>query len=458
MADTKFVLSEKEMPRQWYNLAADLPKPPLPPLGPDGNPIGPEMLAPVFPMNLIEQEVSTERWIDIPEEVMEIYSMWRPSPLYRAKRLEKLLGTPARIYFKNEGVSPAGSHKPNTAVPQAWYNKQFGIKRLTTETGAGQWGSALSFACSLVGLECKVFMVRISFDQKPFRRLMMETWGGTCIPSPSTQTQAGRDILEKMPDTPGSLGIAISEAVEAAVTDPTGETRYSLGSVLNHVMLHQTIIGQEAKKQLELAGETGPDVVIGCAGGGSNFAGLAFPFVLDKINGKEIDIIPVEPTSCPTMTRAPFAYDHGDTAKMTPLLPMHSLGHNFVPPPIHAGGLRYHGMAPLVSHAIELGLLSPRALHQLECYDAAVKFARTEGFISAPETSHAIAATIQEALKAKEEGKEKVILFNWSGHGLMDLKGYELYFENQLHDYELPQEEIDKSEEIFKNYPKPVIV
>jgi len=458
MADTKFVLSEKEMPRQWYNLAADLPKPPLPPLGPDGNPIGPEMLAPVFPMNLIEQEVSTERWIDIPEEVMEIYSMWRPSPLYRAKRLEKLLGTPARIYFKNEGVSPAGSHKPNTAVPQAWYNKQFGIKRLTTETGAGQWGSALSFACSLVGLECKVFMVRISFDQKPYRRLMMETWGGTCIPSPSTQTQAGRDILEKMPDTPGSLGIAISEAVEAAVTDPTGETRYSLGSVLNHVMLHQTIIGQEAKKQLELAGETGPDVVIGCAGGGSNFAGLAFPFVLDKINGKEIDIIPVEPTSCPTMTRAPFAYDHGDTAKMTPLLPMHSLGHNFVPPPIHAGGLRYHGMAPLVSHAIELGLLSPRALHQIECYEAAIKFARTEGFISAPETSHAIAATIQEALKAKEEGKEKVILFNWSGHGLMDLKGYELYFENQLHDYELPQEEIDKSEEIFKNYPKPVIV
>ncbi len=458
MADTKFVLSEKEMPRQWYNLAADLPKPPLPPLGPDGNPIGPEMLAPVFPMNLIEQEVSTERWIDIPEEVMEIYSMWRPSPLYRAKRLEKLLGTPARIYFKNEGVSPAGSHKPNTAVPQAWYNKQFGIKRLTTETGAGQWGSALSFACSLVGLECKVFMVRISFDQKPYRRLMMETWGGTCIPSPSTQTQAGRDILEKMPDTPGSLGIAISEAVEAAVTDPTGETRYSLGSVLNHVMLHQTIIGQEAKKQLELAGETGPDVVIGCAGGGSNFSGLAFPFVLDKINGKEIDIIPVEPTSCPTMTRAPFAYDHGDTAKMTPLLPMHSLGHNFVPPPIHAGGLRYHGMAPLVSHAIELGLLSPRALHQIECYEAAIKFARTEGFISAPETSHAIAATIQEALKAKEEGKEKVILFNWSGHGLMDLKGYELYFENQLHDYELPQEEIDKSEEIFKNYPKPVIV
>ncbi len=457
MSDTKFVLSEKDMPRQWYNLAADLPKPPLPPLGPDGNPISPDMLAPVFPMNLIEQEVSQDRWIDIPEEVLEIYSMWRPSPLYRAKRLEKLLDTPARIYFKNEGVSPAGSHKPNTAVPQAWYNKQFGIERLTTETGAGQWGSALSFACSLVGLECKVFMVRISFDQKPFRRLMMETWGGKCIPSPSSETQAGRNILEQMPDTPGSRGIAISEAVEAAVTDPTGKTRYSLGSVLNHVMLHQTIIGQEAKKQLELAGEKKADVVIGCAGGGSNFAGLSFPFVLDKINGADITIIPVEPASCPTMTRAPFAYDHGDTAEMTPLLPMHSLGHNFVPPPIHAGGLRYHGMAPLVSHAIELGLLEPRALHQLECYEAAVKFARTEGFISAPETSHAIAATIQEALKAKEEGKEKVILFNWSGHGLMDLKGYEMFFGGQLHDYALPDEEIEKSEEILKKYPKPVI-
>ena len=458
MSDTKFVLSEKDMPRQWYNLAADLPKAPLPPLGPDGNPIGPEMLAPVFPMNLIEQEVSTDRWIDIPEEVLEIYSMWRPSPLHRARRLEKLLDTPARIYYKNEGVSPAGSHKPNTAVPQAWYNKQFGIEKLTTETGAGQWGSALSFACSLVGLECKVFMVRISFDQKPFRRLMMETWGGTCIPSPSTQTQAGRAMLEAMPDTPGSLGMAISEAVEAAVTDPTGKTRYSLGSVLNHVMLHQTIIGQEAKKQLALAGEKKVDVVIGCAGGGSNFAGLAFPFALDKINGAEIDIIPVEPASCPTMTRAPFAYDHGDTAEMTPLLAMHSLGHKFVPPPIHAGGLRYHGMAPLVSHAIELGLMNPLALHQIECYEAAVTFARTEGFISAPETSHAIAAAIREAKKAKEEGKEKVIVFNWSGHGLMDLKGYEMYFNDQLHDYELPQEEIDRSEEILKKYPKPVIV
>lgn len=454
---TKFTLSEQEIPRQWYNLAADFPKPMLPPLGPDGNPVSPDMLAPVFPMNLIEQEVTQERWVDIPEEILELYSIWRPSPLYRAKRLEKMLGTPARIYFKNEGVSPAGSHKPNTAIPQAWYNKQFGIKRLTTETGAGQWGSALSFAGALVGLEVKVYMVRISFDQKPFRRLMMETWGGNCIPSPSTETNAGRAILEKMPDTPGSLGIAISEAVEAAVTDESGETRYALGSVLNHVMLHQTIIGQEAKKQLELAGEKKVDVVIGCAGGGSNFAGLAFPFALDKINGADIKIIPVEPSSCPTLTKSPFSYDHGDVARMTPLLPMHSLGHAFVPPPIHAGGLRYHGMAPMVSHAVELGLMEPLALHQLECYDAAVKFARSEGFISAPETSHAIAATIREALQAKEEGKEKVIIFNWSGHGLMDLKGYEMYFADQLTDYELSDEEIAKSREVLAGLPVPHI-
>ena len=454
---TKFVLSENEMPRQWYNLAADLPKPMLPPLGPDGKPVSPEMLAPVFPMNLIEQEMTPARWVDIPEEILEMYAIWRPSPLYRARRLEKMLGTPARIYFKNEGVSPAGSHKPNTAIPQAWYNKQFGIKRLTTETGAGQWGSALSFACSLIGLECKVFMVRISFDQKPFRRLMMETWGGKCIPSPSSETNAGRKILAETPDTPGSLGIAISEAVEAAVTDPTGQTRYSLGSVLNHVMLHQTIIGLEAKKQLALAGEKKVDVVIGCAGGGSNFAGLAFPFVLDKINGADITIIPVEPASCPTLTRAPFVYDHGDTAEMTPLLPMYSLGHNFVPAPIHAGGLRYHGMAPLVSHAAKLGLLEPLAIEQLECFDAALKFARSEGFISAPETSHAIAATIREALKAKEEGKEKVIVFNWSGHGLMDLRGYEMYMAGQLTNYIMPQEEIDLAVESLKKYPPAVV-
>jgi tryptophan synthase beta chain len=457
MDQYKIELSERELPRRWYNLAADLPSPLLPPLGPDGQPIKPEMLAPVFPMNIIEQEVSRKRWIDIPEEVLQLLCMWRPSPLYRARRLEQALGTPARIYYKNEGVSPAGSHKPNTAVPQAWYNKQFGIQRLCTETGAGQWGSALAFACSLVGLECKVFMVRISYDQKPYRRLMMETWGATCIPSPSDQTQAGRNILAKMPDTPGSLGIAISEAIEAAVTDPTGKSRYSLGSVLNHVLLHQTIIGQEAKKQLKKAGEKAPDVVIACAGGGSNFAGLAFPFVADKIHGANIDIIPVEPTGCPKMTRAPFAYDHGDTAKMTPLLPMHSLGHSFVPPPIHAGGLRYHGMAPLVSQAIVEGLITPRAYPQLKCYEAAVTFARTEGFIPAPETSHAIAATIDEAKKAKEEGKEKVILFCWSGHGLLDLGGYDSYFRGKLTDFVLPEQELQESLKELANLPKPAV-
>jgi tryptophan synthase beta chain len=451
----RMLLNEDEIPRQWYNLAADLPTPLQPPLGPDGNPITPDMLAPVFPMNLIEQEVSQERWIDIPEGILDILYRWRPSPLHRAKYLEEALGTPARIYYKNESLSPAGSHKPNTAVAQAWYNKEFGIKKITTETGAGQWGSAISFACSLLGLECKVFMVRISFDQKPFRKIMMETWGGTCIASPSNETQAGRDILARLPDTPGSLGIAISEAIEAAVTDPKGETRYALGSVLNHVMLHQTIIGLEAKKQLEKFGEKKVDIVIGCAGGGSNFAGLAFPFVSDKINGAEIEIIPVEPYSCPTLTHAPFVYDHGDTAKMTPLLPMYSLGHDFIPPPIHAGGLRYHGMSPLVSQAIVEGLLTPRAIHQLECYQSAILFARTEGIIIAPETSHAVAAVIQEANKAKEEGKEKVIVFNLSGHGLMDLSGYQRFFDGELKDYAYPREEIHKSLEALEGLPKP---
>ena len=451
----KTFLAEKDNPRQWYNIAADLPTPLQPPLGPDGKPITPDMLAPVFPMNLIEQEVSQERWIDIPEEILDLLYRWRPSPLYRAKYLEKVLDTPARIYYKNEGVSPPGSHKPNTAVAQAWYNKQFGIKRLTTETGAGQWGSALAFACTLLDLECKVFMVRISFDQKPFRRLMMETWGANCVASPSEETNAGRNILKQIPDTPGSLGIAISEAIEAAVTDQSGQTRYSLGSVLNHVMLHQSIIGLEAKKQLESIGEKKVDVVIGCAGGGSNFAGLAFPFVADKIAGADIKIVPTEPTSCPTMTRAPFSYDHGDTAQMTPLLPMHSLGHTFVPPPIHAGGLRYHGMAPLVSQTIVEGLMEPMALHQIECYEAAMLWARTEGFISAPETSHAIAATIREAKQAKEEGKEKVIIMNWSGHGLMDLTGYQAFLENKLFDYPLPEEELQKSLHVMDNLPKP---
>lgn len=451
---TKITLLEKEMPRQWYNLAADLPTPMLPPLGPDGNPVTPDQLAPVFPMNLIEQEVSQERWIDIPEGVLDLLYRWRPSPMHRARYLEEALGTPARIYYKNESVSPAGSHKPNTAVAQAWYNKEFGIKKITTETGAGQWGSALSFACSILGLECKVFMVRISFDQKPFRKVMMETWGGQCIPSPSNLTNAGREVLAKHPDTPGSLGIAISEAIEAAVTDERGETRYALGSVLNHVMLHQTIIGLEAKKQLEKAGEKKVDVVIGCCGGGSNFAGLAFPFMTDKINGAQIEIIPVEPASCPTMTRAPFAYDHGDIAKMTPLLPMYSLGHAFVPPPIHAGGLRYHGMSPLVSQSIVEGLATPMAIHQIECYEAAMLFARTEGIIVAPETSHAVAAAIRKAREAKEEGKERVIVFNLSGHGLMDLYGYDKYMRGELTDYSLPQKDMDESLAEIRDYPK----
>jgi len=455
MKTTKILLSEKEMPTQWYNIIPDMKSPPKPPLGPDGKPVTPDQLAPVFPMNLIEQEVSTDRWIDIPEEIMQAYRLWRPTPLFRAHNLEKKLQTPAKIYYKHEGYSPPGSHKPNTAVAQAYYNREFGIERLTTETGAGQWGSALSFACSLFGLECKVFMVRISYDQKPYRRLMMNTWGADCVPSPSKETKAGRAILEKDPDTPGSLGIAISEAIELAVSDTSGKTRYSLGSVLNHVMLHQTIIGLEAKKQLEKADVKKVHTVIGCAGGGSNFSGLALPFAADKIYGADIDIIPVEPTACPTMTKAPFVYDFGDTAQMTPLMPMHSLGHAFIPPPIHAGGLRYHGMAPIVSQAIREGIMTPRAFDQLKCYQAAVEWARTEGFIPAPETSHAIAAVIDEALKAKESGEEKVILFNWSGHGLLDLTGYEAYFAGKLEDYPLPQEEIIKSTRVLENLPKP---
>jgi tryptophan synthase beta chain len=450
----KINLKESDIPKQWYNLAPDLPSPLLPPLGPNGKPVTPDMLTPVFPMNLIEQEVSTNRWIDIPEEVLQILYRWRPAPLRRAANLEKHLGTPARIYYKDESTSPPGSHKPNTAVPQAWYNKQFGIKRLTTETGAGQWGSALAFACSLLGLECKVYMVRISFDQKPFRKTMMQVWGANCVASPSNETNAGRKILAEMPNTPGSLGIAISEAIEAAVTDRTGKTRYSLGSVLNHVMLHQTIIGLEAKKQLKLAGEKKVDVVIGCAGGGSNFAGLSFPFVADKINGAKIKIMPIEPTSCPSMTRGPFAYDFGDTACTTPLLAMFTLGHSFIPAPIHAGGLRYHGMAPLVCQAIVEGLLEPKAYPQTKCYNAALTWARTEGTICAPETSHAIAATIDEANLAKEEGKEKVILFNYSGHGLMDLSGYDAFMSGKLTDYELPEEDLNKFTAPLKAHPK----
>lgn len=455
--DVKIFLSESEMPKQWYNLAADLPTPLQPPLGPNGKPVTGDMLAPVFPMNLIEQEVSTKRWIDIPEELRAMLVRWRPSPLRRAVWLEEYLKTPAKIYFKDESVSPAGSHKPNTAIPQAWYNKKFGIKHLTTETGAGQWGSALALACKLVGLDCKVYMVKASFEQKPFRKMMMGVWGAECIASPSNTTNAGREVLKKMPDTPGSLGIAISEAVEAAVTDPTGSTRYALGSVLNHVLLHQTVIGLEAKKQLALAGIKKPDVVIGCAGGGSNFAGLSFPFMSDKIAGEKIEIYPVEPAACPTLTKGPFMYDHGDIAQMTPLLAMHSLGHTFIPSAIHAGGLRYHGMAPLVSAAVVDGLATPRAYPQSKCFEAALIWSRTEGFIPAPETSHAIACVIDEANKAKAEGKEKVILFNYSGHGLMDLVGYDLFMSGKLTDYILSDAEIKEALAPLAGLPKPTL-
>ena len=449
----KIFLPESELPRQWYNIMADMPTPMEPPLHPGtGNPVGPDDLAPIFPMPLIEQEVSQERFIDIPEEVLEKYLLWRPTPLYRAYNLEKHLDTPAKIYFKNEGVSPAGSHKPNTALPQAYYNMISGTKRITTETGAGQWGSALAFSCALFGLKCKVFMVKISFNQKPYRRLMMETWGASCVPSPSPETKAGQKILESNPDSPGSLGIAISEAVEAAVTSEG--SKYSLGSVLNHVMLHQTINGLECQKQMAIAGDY-PDVIIGCAGGGSNFAGHCLPFVRDKINGKDIDVIAVEPASCPTMTQGPFAYDFGDTVQMTPLLPMHTLGHSFVPAPIHAGGLRYHGMAPIISQLILDNIIRAEAVPQLETFKAGLTFARTEGFISAPETNHAVAMVIREALKAKEEGKEKVILFNWSGHGLVDMAAYEAYLAGQLSDYALPEEEIHRALEDIGPLPKP---
>ena len=453
MRTKKFVLSDQDMPRKWYNIMADLPNGMEPPLHPGtGQPCGPEDLAPIFPMNLIEQEVSTERWIDIPEEILDKYAIWRPSPLYRAHNLEKALDTPAKIYFKNEGVSPAGSHKPNTAIAQAYYNKLAGTKKITTETGAGQWGSALSMCCSFFGIECKVYMVKISYNQKPYRRLMMETWGANCTASPSNETAAGRSILEKDPDCPGSLGMAISEAVEAAVGDDT--TKYALGSVLNHVMIHQSIIGLEAKKQMEMAGDY-PDIIIGSAGGGSNFAGLAATFARDKINGKDIDIIAVEPTSCPTLTRGPFAYDFGDTVQMTPLLPMHTLGHNFVPAPIHAGGLRYHGMAPIVSQLVLDGIVRPESIQQIETFKAGMTFARSEGYISAPECNHAIAMTIREALKAKKEGKEKTILFNWSGHGLVDLGAYEGYFRGKLADHDLPQEQIDAALKDIEPLPKP---
>ncbi len=435
-ARTKYLLDEDELPAQWYNIVPDLPSPPPSPLHPGtGEPIGPDDLAPLFPMALIGQEVSSERAIDIPEEVRDVYRLWRPSPLYRARRLERDLGTPAHIYYKYEGVSPAGSHKPNTAVPQAYYNAAEGVTKLTTETGAGQWGSALAFAAALFGLECEVWQVRASYDQKPYRKLMMETFGATVHPSPSDLTQSGRAVLDEHPDSPGSLGIAISEAVEMAAADPG--TRYALGSVLNHVLLHQTVIGEEAIKQMALAGET-PDLIVGCTGGGSNFAGLAFPFLREKLAGR-IDprILAVEPAACPSLTRGVYAYDFGDTAGLTPLMKMHTLGHNFIPDPIHAGGLRYHGMSPLLSHIYELGFIDAVAKPQSACFAAGVRFARTEGIIPAPEPTHALAATIEEALRCKETGEEKVILTALCGHAHLDLPAYGRYLAGEVIDRDL---------------------
>ncbi|MEW6002219.1 MAG: TrpB-like pyridoxal phosphate-dependent enzyme [Nitrospirota bacterium] len=443
MKETKVMLPESEIPKRWYNIMADMPNLPKPPLHPaTKQPVGPEDLAAIFPMALIEQEVATERWIDIPEEVLKIFTLWRPSPLQRAHRLEEALGTPAKIYYKYEGLSPAGSHKPNTSIPQAYYNKMAGKKRIATETGAGQWGSALALGGSLFGIDVTVYMVRVSYDQKPYRRILMETWGATVHASPSTVTQSGKKILEADPSNPGSLGIAISEAVEDAATHE--DTNYSLGSVLNHVLLHQTVIGLEAKKQFELVGDY-PDIVVGCIGGGSNLAGASFPFIRDKINGKDLRVIAVEPTSCPTLTKGEFRYDFGDTAGFTPLIMMYTLGHDFVPPGIHAGGLRYHGDAPLMCQLYHDKLIEARAYHQTTVFEAAVKFARSEGIVPAPETAHAIKAVIDEALLCKEEGRGKTIFFNLSGHGYLDLQAYADYLEGKLIDYEYPEEKIKEA-------------
>jgi tryptophan synthase beta chain len=445
---TKIVLSEKDMPTHWYNINADLPAAGVvmaPPLHPGTlQPIGPADLAPLFPMALIAQEVSTERYIEIPDEVQDILKLWRPTPLYRAHRWEKALGTPARIYYKYEGVSPSGSHKTNTAVPQAYYNKQEGITRITTETGAGQWGSALSFACQIFGIECKVYMVKISYEQKPYRKLMMQSWGATVVPSPSDQTNAGRSILAQHPDSTGSLGIAISEAVEEAAT--RDDTKYALGSVLNHVLLHQTVIGQEVIKQLEVAGADWPDVVVGCTGGGSNFGGFAFPFLRENVvNGKNARIVAVEPAAAPSLTRGVYAYDFGDTAAMTPLLKMHTLGHDFVPAPIHAGGLRYHGMSAQISAIKEAGLIEAVAIKQRSVFEAALSFSRSEGILPAPEPAHAIYQTMQEALACKESGEAKTIVFNLCGHGHFDMASYEAYLSGQLSDYEFSEAEMQES-------------
>lgn len=451
MEQVKFTLDEKQMPTAWYNIQADLPEPLPPALHPGTKePLGPQDLAPLFPMELIKQEVSNERYIEIPEEVRDIYRLWRPTSLFRARRLEKALDTPAKIYYKYEGTSPPGSHKPNTAVAQAYYNKQEGVKRIATETGAGQWGSALAFAGACFDIEIKVFMVKVSYYQKPYRRVMMKTWGATCVPSPSEETKAGRDMLARDPECTGSLGLAISEAVEEAMS--RDDTKYSLGSVLNHVLLHQTIIGLETKIIMEQIDEY-PDIIVGCVGGGSNFAGMYFPFLKDKINGKKPDlrIINVEPFSCPTLTKGPYAYDFGDVAGMAPIVKMYTLGHGFIPPPVHAGGLRYHGMAPLICHLLKLGLVEAKAVHQLETFEAGVIFARNEGIISAPETDHAVRVTIDEALKCKESGEKKTILLAHSGHGHMDMAAYDDYFAGKLKNYEYPKEKIDDA---LKDLPK----
>ncbi|KAA0233927.1 MAG: Tryptophan synthase beta chain [Acidimicrobiales bacterium] len=445
MAETvKYLLDESDIPTHWYNLLPDLPSPPPPPLHPGtGQPVGPDDLAPLFPMALIQQEVTTESRVEIPEAVRDVYRLWRPTPLIRARRFEEALGTPARIYYKYEGVSPAGSHKPNTSVPQAYYNAAEGVDRLTTETGAGQWGTALAFACALFDVDCEVWQVRASYDQKPYRRAMMEVFGATVHPSPSDITEAGRKILADSPDSPGSLGIAISEAVEVAAGDPN--TRYCLGSVLNHVLMHQTVIGEEALEQLALAGDT-PDLIVGCMGGGSNFAGLSFPFIREKLAGNiDPTIRGVEPAACPTVTRGVYTYDFGDTAGMTPLLKMHTLGHDFVPDPIHAGGLRYHGMSPIISHLCETGVMEAVAKRQTECFEAGVLFARTEGIVPAPEPTHALAVTVDEARRCAETGEEKVILTAMCGHGLLDLSAYEKFLAGEVVDYEYPQARIDEA-------------
>ncbi len=444
---TKYLLNEDEMPRTWYNIMADMPHPPVPPLHPGTKqPVAPDDMAPLFPMALIQQEVSTERYIEIPEPIRQVYMQWRPSPLYRARRLEKALDTPARIYYKYEGVSPVGSHKPNTAVAQAFYNKEEGIKKLSTETGAGQWGSALAMAGAFFNMEVEVFMVKVSYQQKPYRRSMMHTYGASVHASPTNLTDAGRSILAQDPENMGSLGIAISEAVEVAVKSG-GMTKYALGSVLNHVMLHQTVIGEEALRQMEMAGDY-PDVVIGCVGGGSNMAGLVFPFIGEALRkGMKTRFLAVEPMACPSLTKGIYTYDFGDTVGMTPLMKMHTLGHDFMPPAIHSGGLRYHGMSPLISQLHSEGIIEAEAYHQNAVFEAAVRFARSEGIVPAPESGHAVRATIDEALKAKEAGEERVILFNLSGNGFLDMASYDSYFAGKLQDYEYPEEAVNAAQQ-----------